>query len=96
MSHKDVRTTMVSTRVLSRGGRRVLSPLSGSLSRAKTHGGTIYPGDPRLVMTVDYRVDDAIFGDQRGLFDQKVTATAFVHGELAATAERLLKEMQMF
>ena len=62
----------------------------------ETRGGAIYPGDTKLAMTVDYRVDSAIFGDQRGLFDQKVTATAYVHGELAANAERLVKEIQIF
>jgi hypothetical protein len=60
------------------------------------HKGPIYPGDPKLVMTVDYHVDDEIFHDQAGLFDKTITATAYVHGELAATVERRVKNLQNF
>lgn len=62
----------------------------------KTHGGPIYPGDTKLVMSVDYHVDGAIFNDLRGLFDKCVTATAYVHGEVAATAERVVRDIQIF
>ena len=59
-----------------------------------TRRSTIYPGDTLLALTVDYRVDDALYRDLRGLFDQKVTATAYVHGDLAATAECVVRDLQ--
>jgi hypothetical protein len=62
----------------------------------KTHGGVIYPGDTKLVMTVDYYLDGAIFRDLRGWFDERVTAIAYVHGEIAATAEKVVRDIQMF
>ncbi len=34
--------------------------------------------------------------DRRGLFDQRVTATAYVHGEVAATAEKVVRDLQHF
>ncbi|MBI1895292.1 MAG: hypothetical protein HYZ57_10495 [Acidobacteria bacterium] len=62
----------------------------------KTHGGVIYPGDTRLALTIDYYVDDALYHDLRGLFDERVTATAYVHGEIAATAEKIVRDIQIF
>ena len=56
----------------------------------------IYPNDAKLVMTVDYYVDHEIFWKPRGLFDRTVSAVAYVHGELAATAVRSMKELQIF
>jgi len=69
-----------------------------SLFRATqdTHGGPIYPGDSKLVMAVDYHVDVAISRDLRGLFDQKVSTIAYIHGEVAATTERVVRELQNF
>jgi hypothetical protein len=61
-----------------------------------THRTAIYPGDTKLVMTIDYRVDSAIFHDLRGLFDERVTAVAYVHGEIAATAEKVVRDLQIF
>lgn len=62
----------------------------------KTRGGAIYPGDTRLVLTIDYYVDDALYEDLRGLFDECVTAIAYVHGEIATTAERFVRDIQIF
>jgi hypothetical protein len=62
----------------------------------QTHGGPIYPGDTRLAMTVDYRIDGQIFRDLRGLFDERVSAVAYVHGEIAASTEKVVREIQMF
>jgi hypothetical protein len=50
----------------------------------------------RLVIITDYRVDSALYQDMRGLFDEKVTATAYIHGEVASTAERTVREVQNF
>ena len=60
------------------------------------HRGAIYPGDKKIVMTIDYMMDSLIFYEKRGLFDQRVTAIAYVHGELAATTEKVFRELQCF
>jgi hypothetical protein len=65
-------------------------------STPKTHGGPIYPGDPRIVMTIDYRVDTEIFLNQRGIFGERVSAIAYVHGEIAAAAEKVVRDIQVF
>jgi hypothetical protein len=62
----------------------------------KTHGGTVYPGDTRLVMTVDYYVDNKMYYNLRGLFNKSVIATAYVHGEIAATLDKVVREIQVF
>ncbi len=61
-----------------------------------THRGDIYPGDTRLAMTIDYRVDREIFENRQGLFEQPVTAKAYVHGELGATTAELVRNLQNF
>jgi hypothetical protein len=58
-------------------------------------GGVIYPGDTRLVMALDYHMDHAIFRDLRGLFDEKVIATANIYGEITAI-ERVVRDLQNF
>ncbi len=60
------------------------------------HPGVIHPGDTKLAMVVDYRVDNQLFMDLRGLFDQSVTAIAYVHDEVAATAEQVVRDLQCF
>jgi hypothetical protein len=47
-------------------------------------------------MTVDYFVDDSLHKDLRGLFDESLTAIAYMHGEIAAAAERLVRDIQNF
>jgi hypothetical protein len=98
--HVDV---VVPTRLLERSETYFLrvsnrSDEDSTLFRAsqETHPGAIYPEDRKLVMTVDYHVDHAIYWKERGLFDKEVTAKAYVHGELAATAERVVRELQIF
>ena len=61
-----------------------------------THPGAIYPDDTKIVMTIDYMMDHQIFYDRRGLFDQRVTAIAYVHGEHAATGEKVVQDLQCF
>jgi len=61
-----------------------------------THGGPIYPGDTNVIMAIDYHVDDATFRDLRGLFEEKVSAIAYIHGEVADTTERVVRELQNF
>lgn len=60
------------------------------------HPGVIHPTDTQLVMAVDYRVDKDIFRDQRGLFDEIVQATAYVHGDLVAVTQKTVRELQNF
>ena len=54
-----------------------------------THPSAIYPEDTKLVMTVDYRINQHIFQFKRGVLDERITAKAYVHGELAAVAEQV-------
>lgn len=56
----------------------------------------VYPGDTKLAMTVDYRIDQEIFMNQRGLFNQSVTAVAYVNGEVGAKAEQNVRDLQIF
>jgi hypothetical protein len=51
-----------------------------------THRGPIYPGDRKLVMSIDYRVNTNVFGHST-VFDQIVKATAYIGGEISATKE---------
>jgi hypothetical protein len=65
-------------------------------SSDKTHGSPIYPGDSKLVLALEYYVDNEIFQNKGDIFEQKVAATAYVHGELAATNECSFRELQNF
>lgn len=60
------------------------------------HRGAIYPDDTKIVMTIDYMMDHQIYYDSRGLFDQQVTAIAYVHGEFAATVKKVVRDLQFF
>ncbi len=56
----------------------------------------IFPGDDRLLLTIDYHMDDNLFSNLRGLLDEKVTAAAYVHGESPSKTECLVRDLQMF
>lgn len=58
--------------------------------------GVVYPDDTKLAMAFTYRVDQEIFMNKRGLFDQSVTAVAYVHGEIAAKTERVVRDLHVF
>ena len=60
-----------------------------------SHGQPIYPGDSKR-FTVDYHVDFDIFLLRSEIFAKTVTATAYVHGELAANVERRVEDLQCF
>ncbi len=62
----------------------------------RSHPGTIYPGDTKSVMTIDYHVDREIWDSKATLFARDVRATAFVHGAVSATAARTVSELQCF
>lgn len=65
-------------------------------STNKTHAGVIYPGDSKLVLSMDYYIDDAIYSKMHHKFSQKIIATAYVHGELSATSEKTISSLQDF
>lgn len=61
-----------------------------------THPGVVYPGDTKLAMIIDYRVDGDIYENQRGLFEQRVSAVAYVNEEIGAVAERAVSDLNIF
>lgn len=65
-------------------------------SSNKTHGAPIYPGDSKLVFALDYFIDDNIYNNRDDVFDKKIVATGYVHGELVATKEYTVRELQNF
>lgn len=65
-------------------------------STHQTHNGIIYPGDSKLILSIDYYVDDAIYSKLHDLFSKKILATAYVHGELSATSEKTFSNLQNF
>jgi hypothetical protein len=60
------------------------------------HSKNIYPGDKKLVMTIDYRVDKELYWSRGDLLDQWVTSTAYIDGDVAATAEKSVRDLQNF
>ena len=64
-------------------------------STQDTHKGPIYPGDKRLTMSIDYRIDEELYY-RGGLLDQVVTATAYVHGTRGAVATKQVKDINRF
>jgi hypothetical protein len=65
-------------------------------STKETHQGVIYPGDTKLVMSLDYRIDDELYRSRGNLFDQLITATAYMGGTVAARTQRPVRELQNF
>jgi len=62
-----------------------------------TLGRVIYPEDPAPVMAVDYYIDPDMYDrEEHWLLDRTVTATAYVHGELAGNAELFVRDIQKF
>ncbi len=70
-----------------------------SLFRVTTDTGQInalYPGDPSLIMTIDYYVDRDIFMNRHEWLQQDVTATLYVKGSPPLIVKRPISEMQEF
>jgi hypothetical protein len=57
-------------------------------SSQNSHPGVIYPGDHKLVLTIDYRMNDDIYWNHQEVYKQTVKATAYVHDEKVATLEK--------
>jgi hypothetical protein len=70
--------------------------LSFFRSTQNTHSAEIYPGDKKIVMDIDYRVDNPLFFKRGNLFNERVIATAYIHGAKAAVTERIVEELQCF
>lgn len=64
-------------------------------SSDKTHGGTIYPGDERIALIIDYHVNHTIYSRKGEWQDLVVTAQAYVDGEVSET-RCLAKDIQVF
>lgn len=60
------------------------------------HHGPIYPGDTQLVMAIDYRVNNEIYMNRGDLFERSVMAKAYIRGDLAAAAEKPVRDLQVF
>ena len=61
-----------------------------------THPGLIYPGDTKVVMGIDYRIDNDLYTSRGDLFDHLITATAYVDGMVAASVKTPVREFQKF
>jgi len=60
-----------------------------------THPSAIFPGDTKTVLTVDYRVDEAVYARMPEWFAQSFTAWAYIAGEVTE-ASTPAGEMQVF
>lgn len=65
-------------------------------SSQETHNGVIYPGDEKLVMTIDYYVDLNIFRMRQDLFQNKVSAISYVHDQKVANVEKSVSDLHIF
>jgi len=65
-------------------------------SNQDTHPGVIYPGDKKTVMSIDYYIDTNIFRTRQDLFQNKVSAISYVHGQKAANIEKEVSELQIY
>ena len=61
-----------------------------------THPGAIFPGDSKQVMLIDYHVDHDIFEGHSNVFDQYISAVAYVDGEIGATVRQLVSDLNVF
>jgi len=61
-----------------------------------THPGTIFPGDSKQVMSIDYHVDHDIFEGHSNVFDQYISAVAFVDGKVGVTVRKLVSDLNVF
>ena len=56
----------------------------------------IYPGDTKLVMSVNYYMDNDLYGDHVYLYEQPVRGTLYRSGVQPSTLERRFEEFQIF
>jgi len=56
----------------------------------------IYPGDEKLVMSINYYMDTKMFYSRGNLFDQLVTATLYQRGYRPVTVQRSFQDLQQF
>jgi len=65
-------------------------------SSQNTHPGVIYPGDKKIVMSIDYYIDTNIYRMRQDLFQNKVIAKSYVHGKQVANVEKKVSDLQIF
>ena len=63
---------------------------------ADLRGGTVYPGDTEIVMTVSYFVITRIFQQRGAFFDQPVTATLYLRGFRPVKVMQTFRDLQRF
>ncbi len=62
----------------------------------RNHLGPIWPGDTKLVASVEYFVDKDIFWNPRDLFQRRVRATLYRPGFQPVTLEKFVGDLQVF
>ncbi len=62
----------------------------------RNHRGPIYHGDIKLVASVEYFIDSAIFWNRGNLFDRPIRATLYRPGFQPVTVERSVGDSQVF
>jgi hypothetical protein len=65
-------------------------------SSQDTHPGVIFPGDKKLVLSIDYYVDTNIYRMRQDLFQNKVNAISYVQGQQVANVEKNVTDLQIF
>jgi hypothetical protein len=62
----------------------------------QSHSGALYTGDPKL-MTISYHMNQRLFAYRSQLFEQVISARAYVDGEVAAELlKKTVSEIQCF
>jgi hypothetical protein len=62
----------------------------------RNHRDPIYPGDTKLIASVEYFIDSDIFWNRAGLFDQAIRATLYRPGFQPVVVERPVGDLQIF
>jgi len=62
----------------------------------RNHRGPIYPGDTKLIATIEYFVDKDLFWNRGDVFQRQMRATLFRPGVRPVTVERSVRDSQVF
>jgi len=62
----------------------------------RNHSAPIFPGDEKVVMSVQYFVDHEVFWSRGNLFEQPVRATLFRPGYRPLAVEKPFGNLQIF
>jgi hypothetical protein len=56
----------------------------------------IYPGDKKILMSVDYFMDTELYWQEDTIFKMIVRATFYADGSLPIVVEKAISELQIF